>query len=104
MREYGLIALSHVTHVIIRTHIPPFKVVIGVIAYRMAGLNNLQKHLRMFVYILPHHKERRFDVIAGQDFQHFRRYLRYRTIVESQIHSLTRTENTVRIKPLKNIF
>ena len=77
--------------------------VVSMVSYGVTGSYHLGKNLRMFVYILADHEERSFHAVSSQYIQHFRRHLRYRTIIESQIDRFTRTKHRVRVKGMSYI-
>ena len=77
--------------------------VVSMVSYGVTGCYHLGKNLRMFVYILAHHEERSLYAVLSQYIQHFRRYLGYRTVVESQIDRFTRTKHRVRVKGMSYI-
>ncbi len=62
-----LLTFLHIIHVCPEGRAPAFEVIVGMIADGMTGLDHLGKDFRMLVDILPHHKERGLDLVAGKD-------------------------------------
>lgn len=93
-----------VTGIVHAARYPSFEMVVGMVAERVAGVNDLVKDIRMFVDILAHHEERSRNVVLGKDVQHFRGHFRDRSIIESEIYSPTRTENGVRVEGLEDVL
>ena len=96
----SLFPFLHIRYVVLRGIAKALEVIIGMIADAVTCLEHLFEDLGVFVYVLPDHKEGSLDVIARQDLQHPRGHFRDRSVIESQIHRLARTENSVRVKTL----
>ena len=85
MSDDGLLASGYVGHIFIKGRVPAFEVVVGMIADRMTGRNDLRKDIRVLVNILTHHEERSLDAIAIEDSEDLRCDLRDRTVIEGEI-------------------
>ena len=103
MLRYRFLRFLHIRHILLKGVVPSFEMVVSMVAYGVTGSYHLGKNLRMFVYILAHHEERSLHAVLSQYIQHFRRHLRYRTVIESQIDRFTRTKHSVRVKGMSYI-
>ena len=78
--------------------------IVGMVANRVSGLDNLREDIRVFVDILAYHEESCLDMIAVENSEHFRRHFGNGSIVESEINRLPRTEDAVRVETLEYGF
>lgn len=95
-----ILPLGDIRHVLMERRAPTFEMIIGMIANRVSGLDNLREDIRVFVDILADHEEGSFDMIAVENSEHFRRHFGNGSIVESEINRLPRMEDAVRVERL----
>lgn len=99
-----ILPLGDIRHVLMERRAPTFEMIVGMIANRVSGLDNLREDIRVFVDILADHEEGSFDMIAVENSEHFRRHFGNGSIVESEINRLPRTEDAVRVETLEYGF